>query len=106
MRFTRTANGRLNFDVTDVADYDFARRIAQAILQTFNGRRGKSLADVDGTSWLDVEIMGVTFTVHVQRSLGVSVYAVDEAADGVILDVANYLMANGDKLGIETSRTV
>lgn len=104
MRLSRTANGRLNLDVTDDADYDVARRVAAAILATFRGRRGKSLMDVDGTSWLDVEICGVTVTVHVQRYFGVSVYAVDEAADGVILDVANYLGANAAAIGIEIER--
>jgi len=106
MRLTRTANGRLNLDVTDDADYAVARRIAAAILETFRGKRGTSLTDFDGSAWLDVEIMGVTVTVHVQRSLGVSVYAVDEAADGVICDVANWLGANAAALGIEIEREV
>jgi hypothetical protein len=104
MRLNRTANGRLNLDVSDDMDYEVARRVAAAILATFSGRRGTSLVDVDGTSWLDLEIMGSTVTVHVQRYLGVSVYAVDEAADGVILDVANYLGANAAQLGIELNK--
>ena len=106
MRFTRTASGRLQLNVTDDPDYDVARRIAAAILKTFSGRRGKSLMDIAGSAYLDVVIAGVTVTIHVHRLSGICVFAVDEAADGVILDVANYLKANGDKLGIETIRTV
>lgn len=99
MRLSRTANGRLNLDVTDDADYAVARRLASAILATFRGKRGTSLTDFDGSAWLDIEILGATVTVHVERYLGVSVYAVDEAADGVILDVANWLGANAAGFG-------
>ena len=106
MRFTRTASGRLNLDVTDDPDYGVARRIAEAILKTFNGRRGTSLMEVVGSAFLDVVIANVTVTIHVHRMTGICVFAAEEAADGVILDVANYLKANGDKLGIETIRTV
>src|SRR3954447_22092064 len=101
MRFSRTANGRLNFDVTDDPDYDVARRIAAAILKTFDGRRGKSLLDIAGSSYLAVVIAGVTVTIHAHRMKGIWVFAVDEGADGVILDVANYLKANAETLGIE-----
>jgi len=106
MRLSRTASGRLNLDVTDDPDYGGARRIAEAILKTFNGRRGTSLTDVDGSAYLDVVIANVTVTIHVHRMTGICVFAAEEAADGVILDLANYLRANGDKLGIETNGTV
>jgi hypothetical protein len=106
MRFRRTDSGRVCLDVTDDPGYDVARRIAAAILKTFDGRRGKSLMDIAGSSYLDVVIAGVTVTIHAHRMKGICVFAVDEAADGVILDVANYLKANGDQLGIETIRTV
>jgi hypothetical protein len=106
MRLSRTASGRLNLDVTDDPDYGVARRIAEAILKTFGGRRATSLMDVDGSAYLDVVIANVTVTIHAHRMTGICVFAVDEAADGVILDVANYLRANGDKLGIEMNRTV
>jgi hypothetical protein len=100
MRFSRTASGRLNLDVTDDPGYDVARRLAEAILKTFNGRRGTSLTDVDGSAYLDVVIANVTVTIHVHRMTGICMFAAEEAADGVILDVANYLRANGKALGI------
>jgi hypothetical protein len=101
MRLTRTASGRLNLDVTDDADYAVARRLAAAILETFRGRRGQSLVDVDGSSCLDVVIAGATVVIRVDHAWGILVFALDEAGDGVILDVANYLGANAKVLGIE-----
>ena len=101
MRLSRTVAGRLNLDVTDDPDYDVARRLATAILQAFRGRRGTSLTDVDGSSYLDVSIGKVTVTIHLHRMVGICVFAAEEAADGVILDVANYLGANAAQLGLE-----
>jgi hypothetical protein len=105
MHLIRNGRRRLSLSVTNYPDYDVARRVAEAVLRTFRGRRGNSLVDVDGSSYLDVVIAGATVVVGVHSAYGIDVFAVDEEADGVILDVANYLMANGDKLGIETNGT-
>jgi hypothetical protein len=100
MRFSRTASGRLNLDVTDAADYAVARRLAAAILETFRGKRSTSLTDVDGSAYLDVVIAGATVTIHLHRMTGICVFAAEEAADGVICDVANWLGASAAGLGI------
>ena len=104
MRLSRTGNGRLVLDVTDDADYGVARRVSAALLETFRGKRGRSLVDVDGSSCLDVLIRGVTVVIRVDHAWGILVFALDEAGDGVILDVANYLGANAEALGIEVVR--
>src|SRR5687768_6176584 len=93
MRFTRTANGRLNLDVLDEPDYEAARRLANALLTTFRGRRKASVVDF-GSAYLDIEIAGVMVTVHLHHMVGICVFAAEEAADGVIYDIGNYLAAN------------
>ena len=101
---SRNGRGRLVLSVTLDPDYGLARRLAAAVLETFRGRRGQSLVDVDGSSYLDVVIAGATVVVGVCLTYGIDVFSVDEAGDGVILDVANYLGANAAALGIEIER--
>jgi hypothetical protein len=107
MRFSRTASGRLELEILDHPDEDVASAVVGAIVGTFHGVKRRELEDVDGSSWRDFDVMGGCVTVHVSYYFGgTSVVAADEASDGVILDLANSLRANGDKLGIETNRTV
>lgn len=103
MRLSRTGTGRLQLDLLDGPDFDVARRVARAIATAFGGKMGLPLNDIDGTSWLDIELMGGTVTVHVNRNEGVSVFALDESSDGIIHDIANYLGACGKEMGIDTT---
>lgn len=99
MRLTRTADGRLAFVVTDDADYDLARRVVAAMREALRLGRGTALSNFDG-EYVDLLAADVKVTVHLHRQAGLSVFAADEAAEGVLLDVANYLKANANDLGI------
>src|SRR6478752_7033721 len=103
MRFSRTASGRLELEILDYPDEDVASAVVGALVGTFQGVKRRELEDVDGSTWRDFDVMGGHVTVHVSYYFGgTSVVAGDEASDGTILDVANYLKANSAKLGIET----
>ena len=104
MRFSRTAKGRLQLDLLDGPDFAVARAVSRAIATAFSGKLGLPLNDVDGSSWLDIDLMGGTVTVHVQRYLGISVFAADEASDGIIYDIANYLGAHAGQVGIDPKK--
>jgi hypothetical protein len=103
MRLTRTDNGRPHLHLLDYPDFEVANRVEQGIRTTFRGRR---LGDaVIGFQEQDVNLNlgGRLVKVRVHRSLGLSVLAADEAADGVIYDIANYLAAHAAELGITAS---
>lgn len=102
MRFYRIANGRLSLDIFDEPDFDVARNVSRAIMKAFQGRQQQPLIDVDGSSWLDIDLEGgACVTVHVQQYMGIDVYARDEQSDGVIYDIANYLSAHLVELGLQ-----
>src|SRR4051794_24508267 len=100
MKLRQLEDGRLSLQVLAHADWDVARRLAQAITETFRGRRGQYLSDFDG-GYLDIEITGVAVMVNARHQQGVHVTALSEAANPVVCNVANYLGANAAKLGIE-----
>src|SRR4051812_348484 len=100
MRFTRTPTGLLQLDLLDGPDFDVARRVSRAVATTFRGTLGQPLVDVDSSSWLDIDLMGGRVTVHVRRYLGVCIYSASEASDGILYDIANYLLAHAEQLGI------
>jgi hypothetical protein len=82
-----------------------ANRVEQGIRTTFQGRR---LGDaVIGFEEQDVALSlgGRRVLVRVHRSRGLSILAADEAADGVIYDIANYLAAHAAQLGIPESES-
>jgi hypothetical protein len=102
MRLSRTPTGRLELTLLDEPDHGVAQDVTRAIVKTFSGVPGQPLHDVDGSTWLDIGIGNARVTVHVsQYVFDTSVLARDEASDGIILDIANYLAANATDLGIE-----
>jgi hypothetical protein len=92
MRFTRNRSGRLELDLLDEPDWGAFEDFADNIVRTFNGSYAERVADLD-TCYLDIVIGGQTVTLHLQHYMGICVFAAEEAADGMIQNIGNYLAA-------------
>src|SRR5262245_59621564 len=102
MRLTRTEAGRPHLHLLDHPDFEVANRVEQGIRTTFRGRREGAFLGFEQYD-VNLNLSGRLVKVRVHRSGGLSVLATDEAADGAIYDIANYLAAHAAELGITAS---
>jgi hypothetical protein len=105
MRLTRTDQGRPQLLLLDHPDFEVANRVEQGIRTAFRGRRlGDAVLGFEQQD-VNLSLAGRLVKVRVHRGRGLSVLAADEAADGALFDIANYLAAHAALLGISESES-
>jgi hypothetical protein len=104
MRLTRTDDGRPHLHLLDDPDFDVANRVEQGIRTTFRGSRQGAFIGLEQHD-VNLSLSGRLVKVRVHRSHGLSVLAAEEAADGAIYDIANYLAAHAAELGLTATES-
>ncbi len=81
---------RLEIEISDDADWQLFKRVADAILNKFRGKLVERLDGLDERYW-DLEIGDSLVTLHLQHYLGISLFAASKEANDLIQQIGEYL---------------
>ena len=81
---------RLEIEISDDADWQLFKRVADAILNKFRGKLVERLDGLDERYW-DLEIGDSLVTLHLQHYLGIALFAASKEANDLIQQIGEYL---------------